>query len=183
MVTLDELASEELRFSKTCFKEVHGVQLKMTHEECVVLSWSDASNDAWAGYVVEKSGTLVAKGNWPPSDRGPEASSTLREIRAVRLMLQSLAPTIAGCRFVHWLDNQAAVSIIHAGSRHAHLQVEALEIFRLCVIDIASRCRQSGYPEKKMSAQTSCQNGSTQMIGRFLRPFLSFWMLDGAHTR
>ena len=63
---------------------------------------------------------------------GVQKQAALREIRAVRLMLESLAPTIAGCRFVHRSDNQAAVSIIHAGSRHAHLQVVALEIFCLC---------------------------------------------------
>ena len=76
-------------------------------------------------------GTCIAKGSLPPQTIG--LSSTLRELVAVRLVLSSLASVLSGCEVVHRSDNQAAVAIIQSGSRHGHLQDEAIAIFQLRV--------------------------------------------------
>ena len=73
----------------------------------------------------------MANGQWSVEEAAQ--SSTWWELRAVRLVLESLQGKLANER-VHWFtDNQNVVRIVQHGSPKAVLQVEALEIFAVCV--------------------------------------------------
>ena len=92
--------------------------------------YSDASSTGFGGYTVEH-GNLVANGQWS----APEAaqSSTWRELRAVRLVLESFQGKLANERVRWFTDNQNVVRIVQHGSPKVILQAEALGIFSLCV--------------------------------------------------
>jgi len=66
---------------------------------------------------------LAAQGVWS-ADLAKE-SSTMREILAVRKVLQSFAPKLAGLCVKWHTDNQNVTRIIGAGSRTSGLQSEA----------------------------------------------------------
>ena len=59
-------------------------------------------------------------------------NSSLCELKAGILMLESFAPLAAACRVGHRSDNQASGSIIQIGSRLANLYEVAMKIFRIC---------------------------------------------------
>ena len=61
MVCLGHSAYAELEFWTERFEELHGLRLNVSQAEYAVLSWSDASNVAWAGYVLEQSITWSEK--------------------------------------------------------------------------------------------------------------------------
>ena len=92
--------------------------------------YSDASSIGYGGYVVEH-GNLVANGHWSASDA--EQSSTWRELKAVRLVLESFQSKLENERVRWFSDNQNVVRIVLHGSRVPALQVEALAIFAVCV--------------------------------------------------
>ena len=72
----------------------------------------------------------VAHGLWTLEES--EFSSTWRELKAVALVLESIAPKLAHLS-VHWFtDNQNVVKIISVGSTKEHLQAVAVKIFNLC---------------------------------------------------
>ena len=76
-------------------------------------------------------GNSVANGQWSPSEAGQ--SSTWRELRAVRMVLESFQSKLKNKR-VHWFtDNQNVVRIVQCGSKQPSLQIEALGIFSACV--------------------------------------------------
>ena len=124
-------AKEELRFWLSNFESLHGQPLWKSCQQVAVLSWSDASDTGWGGYCLTN-GVKVAKGEWPPQVMLEGWSSTKRELRAVCLALESYGKLIQGQECIHRSDNQAAVRIIEVGSRHAHLQQEALAIHKVC---------------------------------------------------
>ena len=92
--------------------------------------YSDASSIGYGGYVVEH-GNLVANGHWSASDA--KQSSTWRELKAVRLVLESFQSKLENERVRWFSDNQNVVRIVLHGSRVPALQVEALAIFAVCV--------------------------------------------------
>ena len=57
----------------------------------------------------------------------------MREILAVRKVLQSFAPTLAGLCVKWYTDNQNVARIIDFGSRESGLQSDAKRIFEICV--------------------------------------------------
>ena len=57
----------------------------------------------------------------------------MREILAVRKVLQSLAPNLAGLCVKWYTDNQNVARIIDVGSRKSGLQSETERIFEICV--------------------------------------------------
>ena len=88
--------------------------------------YSDASSTGYGGYCIEH-GDQVTAGQWLPQEA--LRSSTWRELRAVRLVLEDFGPKLKNCR-VRWLtDNQNVVRIVLYGSRKPILQEEALAIF------------------------------------------------------
>ena len=71
-----------------------------------ILSYSDASNVAWAGVMRVEDAKLKAHGNWELGELGPHTSSTWREIRAVHLLLLSASQFLSGRFVCHHTDNQ-----------------------------------------------------------------------------
>ena len=72
-------------------------------------------------------GCHVAHGSW--SKEKMTQSSTWKELREVRVVLESLLPKLKNER-VHWFsDNQNVVRILDIGSKKPDLQKEALALF------------------------------------------------------
>jgi len=76
-------------------------------------------------------GNLVANGQWSLEDA--DQSSTWRELRAVRLVLDAFQKKLMNERIRWFSDNQNVVRIVQYGSRQAALQSEALSIFTTCL--------------------------------------------------
>ena len=74
-------------------------------------------------------GCHIAQGRW--SEEEAKKSSTWREIKAVRLVLESLTPKLKNERIRWFSDNQNVVKILQVGSKKGHLQQEALAIFSM----------------------------------------------------
>ena len=87
--------------------------------------YTDASQTGYAGYTVQHWCHIV-QGQWLPGEANE--SSTWREIRAVRQVLESLQLKLSNERARWFTDNQNAVRIFQVGSRKPDLQAEALAI-------------------------------------------------------
>ena len=90
--------------------------------------YSDASSTGYGGYTVEH-GKMVANGQWSAS----EAAQSSRELRAVRMVLESFKAKLRNERVRWFTDNQNVVRIVQCGSKKPNLQSEALRIFSACV--------------------------------------------------
>jgi len=123
-------AISEIKFWSECFHEFHGLPMRPLMPSCSVITWSDASDFAWGGYTVTKSGVCVARGGWPDAVR--KLSSTWRELRAAHSVIASLITVLGPGQLIHRTDNQAAALILMHGSRLPHLHSEAVQIFQLC---------------------------------------------------
>ena len=99
-----------------------------------VLTYSDASDSGWGGFSA-RIGSQVAIGSWSVEEAS--RSSTFRELRATRRVLESLAPQLRGAEVLHRTDNKNTEVILSVGSRKADLHNEAVSIYKLCrVFDI-----------------------------------------------
>ena len=94
-----------------------------------VLTYSDAIDSGWGGFTAQVGGQ-VAVGSW--SEEEMSKSSTFRELRATRRVLESLAPHLRGSEVLHRTDNKNTEIILSVGSRKADLHSEALNIYKLC---------------------------------------------------
>lgn len=130
-VRLSPDATCEIRFWRESFSSFVGVPLRPLAPITMVVTWSDASDFAWGGYVICDGHKQVARGGWPEEVR--DSSSTFRELRATFLVLESLAPTLSLCTVIHRTDNQAAAQILSTGSAKQHLHDEAVRVFQLCL--------------------------------------------------
>lgn len=84
----------------------------------------------YGGYIVEYS-HLISSGMWYNDE--VRAGSTWRELRAVRMVLESFQAKLMNER-VPWLtDNQNVVRIVQYGSKTSDLPKEALSIFSICL--------------------------------------------------
>ena len=128
-VTLTEEALQEIGFWLTEISNFNGQQI-WPKPSAVRVVYSDASSTGYGGYVVEH-GNLVATGLWSPEE--VENSSTWRELRAVRLVLDSFQSKLKNERVRWFTDNQNVVRIVQYGSRQTTLQTEALGIFAACL--------------------------------------------------
>ena len=122
-------ATEELQFWVGQIMNFNGQHI-WPRPSAVRVVYSDASSIGYGGYVVEH-GNLVANGHWSASDA--KQSSTWRELKAVRLVLESFQSKLENERVRWFSDNQNVVRIVLHGSRVPALQVEALAIFAVCV--------------------------------------------------
>ena len=86
-------------------------------------------DSGFGGFSVQCGKDLVA-GQWNATE--VQASSTLREMLAVKYVLLSLIDKLSGCSIKWFTDNQNVPKIISCGSGKDHLQQEALSIFNLC---------------------------------------------------
>ena len=94
-----------------------------------VMTYSDASDVACGGYAVQLGGQ-TAVGSW--SEEESVQSSTFRELRAARLVLQSMASQLEGREVRHRTDNQSAERIMTVGSRNPDLHKEAILLYKIC---------------------------------------------------
>jgi len=94
------------------------------------LVYSDASDIGYGGYIVEH-GSCVANGQWS-QDKAAQ-SSTWRELRAVRYVLESFKTKLRNERIRWFTDNHNVVRIVQYGSSKPHLQAEALRILCTCM--------------------------------------------------
>jgi len=113
VVRMSEECRAEVQFWSNCFNEFNGRPLRPLQPRSFVCSYSDASDSAWGGYTVMDGQEVVAHGRWP--DEAAETSSTLRELKAARLVLDSLGERVRNACVIHRTDNQGAVSILRTG--------------------------------------------------------------------
>ena len=92
----------------------------------VVHVYTDASDTGYNGYTVEH-GYHIALGQWPPAES--KQSSVWRELRVVRLVLESLVTKLSNERVRWFTDNQNVAQILSVGSKSAALQKGAFVIF------------------------------------------------------
>ena len=129
---LDADACRELDFWRNQFSQAVSFPIWPVSSRVEILSYSDASNVAWAG-VMRVDAKLKAHGNWELGELGPHTSSTWREIRAVHLLLLSASQFLSGRFVCHHTDNQNVDRILRNGSQVRNLQDEAVGISDLCI--------------------------------------------------
>ena len=124
-----ELESE-LTFWKLNLSASNGVEFN-TSPVITKVCYSDASEYAYGGFIVEKLGNIIAQGNFSKSESN--TSSTYRELLAVKNVLSSFSQKLRKDT-VQWnSDNQNVTRIINSGSTKEHLQKLAIDIYGLCV--------------------------------------------------
>ena len=122
-------AMEELSFWLEHIDKFNGQNI-WPRASAVRVVYSDASSTGFGGYCVEH-GDQVVTGQW--SKEETTQSSTWRELRAVRLVLDAICQKVKNFRVRWFTDNQNVARIILYGSRKPILQEEALAIFVTCV--------------------------------------------------
>ncbi|CAH3141245.1 unnamed protein product, partial [Porites lobata] len=90
---LEDSVVDELVFWQSNLDHLNGRRIWFK-SSAVRVAYSDASDTGYGGYIVELGPQVAAQGVWS-ADLGKE-SSTIREILAVRKVLQSFAPKLAG---------------------------------------------------------------------------------------
>ena len=125
---LSEEAQREVEFWKENFSN-SGYPMWSPSPKIEVLTYSDASDTGWGGFSVQI-GEHAAVGSW--SEEESQGSSTLRELKAARLVLESLAPMLQGKEVLHRTDNKNTERILSVGSRKKELHQEAVMTYKLC---------------------------------------------------
>ena len=93
--------------------------------------YSDASGYGYGGYIAERLGNVIAHGSFTRDEA--EASSTYRELLAVKQVLLSLADQLKHQSVLWHSDNWNVARILDVGSAKNHLQDLALQIFSIRV--------------------------------------------------
>ena len=122
-LTQESLQEVEFWLSEIGRFNGHGIWPKPS---AVRVVYSDASSTGYGGYMVEH-GHLVASGLW--SYEEARRSSTWRELKAVRMVLESFQEKLRNERVRWFTDNQNVVRVVQYGSKKPDLQTEALAIF------------------------------------------------------
>ena len=113
-----------------------------------VLRYSDASDK-------------VASGCWSSADC--MKSSTFRDVKAIRLVLESYSEVLRGKEVLHRTDNRNAEVVLSVGSRIKELHREAVAIYKLCR-ELNMRLSVEWVSRDDNVKQTSCQGLMTLMI-------------------
>ena len=125
-LTSSDEASQKIDFWLREITNYNGLHI-WPKPSAVRVAYSDASATGYGGYIVEH-GNLVVNSEWSADEA--QLSSTWRELRAVRMVLESKLKH----ERVHWFtDNQNVVRIVQFGCGKSNLQGEALGIFSVCV--------------------------------------------------
>ena len=115
-------------------------------------------DSGFGGFSVQCGKDLVA-GQYNATEM--QASSTLREMLAVKYVLLSLIDKLSGCSIKWFTDNQNVLKIISCGSGKDHLQQEVLSIFNLCCANNISI---------EMEWIPRSQNEQSDFLSRFYDP-------------
>ncbi|XP_057308177.1 uncharacterized protein LOC130646058 [Hydractinia symbiolongicarpus] len=129
--TLDEFLKSDLLFWYRNLFNTNGYQIKKNTLTTKVI-YSDASDSGYGGYVMQRLGDIIARGNFTSEER--RTSSTYRELLAVKLILQAVGPRVKNESVQGFSDNVNVTRITEVGSRRPHLQKLALEIFDASII-------------------------------------------------
>ena len=127
MVTLE--AKAELEFWLLEIKRFNGQDI-WPSPSAIRVVYTDASLQGYGGYTVEH-GCHIAQGQWLPEEA--RQSSTWRELRVVRQVLEAFAAKLRNERVRWYTDNQNISRIITIGSKNPNLQQEVLAIFSTSV--------------------------------------------------
>ena len=128
--SMQRAVTEEMLFWKENLNHVNGYAIKAKHA-CTKIIYTDASDHAYGGFILEKLGNKIAHGEFVDAEEGE--SSTYRELAAVKYVLQGFKYVLAHQRILWHSDNINATKIINVGSSKNHLQSLALEIHKLCL--------------------------------------------------
>ena len=123
-------AKIELSFWLNNLKPRNGYKMRRNTVTTKVI-FSDASEHGFGGYTVTKLGKQIAKGDFSPEER--EGSSTLRELLAVKYVLQSFGRLLQNENLLWFTDNMNTPKILKVGSKKIHLTDIALDVFALCL--------------------------------------------------
>ena len=94
-----------------------------------VSTYSEASGLGWGGFAIHINGE-PAVGSWSEKESG--RSSTFRELRAIRFVLDSYDEDLRGKVVCHRTDNRKVEIIMSVGSRVPGLHREAVSVDKLC---------------------------------------------------
>ena len=111
---LEDSVVEELVSWQSNLDHVNGRRIWFK-SSAVIVAYSDASDTGYGGCIVELGPQVAAQGVWS-ADLAKE-SSTMRKILAVRNVLQSFAPKLAGLCVKWHTDNQNVARTIDVDSR------------------------------------------------------------------
>ena len=120
-------ARSELEFWHMQVDRINGHEIWHS-TSAVRVVYSDTSGSGYGDFTVEH-GCHVAHGAWSAEEMSQ--SSMWRELRAVRMVLESLIPKLKNERVRWFSDNQNVVRIMKVGSKKPQLQEEALAIFSI----------------------------------------------------
>ena len=129
-VSASQVASHEIQFWENNINQLNGSSIKQTHAVTKIV-YSDASDSGYGGYIAQKLGSIVARGNFVPKEA--QTSSTVRELLAVKYVLQSLTDHLKHEAVLWHTDNWNVSRILQVGSSKDHIQELALEIFHIRV--------------------------------------------------
>ena len=93
------------------------------------IAYSDVSGSGYGGYCVELDG-IISHGQW--NDHDSIKSSTLRELWAVSLVLNSFIPYLKNNRIKWFTDSHNTEVIISKGSMNFYVQILAYDIYKTC---------------------------------------------------
>ena len=94
-----------------------------------VLCYSDVSGLGLGGFAVQFS-YKVARSSWSGADS--MKSSSFREVKAIRHVLESYSEELRGKEVLHRTDNKNAEIALSVGSRKKELHQEAVAVYKLC---------------------------------------------------
>ena len=103
---------------------------QLINPQIKVTSYSNASDAAWGGYLVDISNS-VAKVNFSETEIG--RSSTWRELKGTLNVMHSYIDCLKGKTVKHRTDNQNVIRALSAGSRKAALHALVIDIYKLCI--------------------------------------------------
>ena len=110
---IDVGSTEELKFWKGNLNAINGYKIKDEHIITKVI-YSDASDYAYGGYIVQKLGNIISHGMFSNQDQ--KQSSTYRELLAAKKVLLSFANQLEHHTVLWHSDNTNVAKIINYGS-------------------------------------------------------------------
>lgn len=100
------------------------------YNQVQTLIYSDASHLSCGSYIVDCKNS-VFHSVWNNEEQAK--SSTFRELRAVYLALRAYGSLLENSKVKWFSDSQSCVKIVQSGSTKLDLQLESLNIFKLCL--------------------------------------------------
>ena len=108
-------AQNETKFWSECLGDYNGQPIWPIDPSINIMTYSDASDIAWGGYVVHIY-DQVAKGNFSENEIGE--SATCRELKGTLNVMKSYVNILKGNTIKHRTDNQNVVRALSTGSNN-----------------------------------------------------------------